>query len=592
WDVRGPINNGTIDYTPFTTFTSSGNVANDGWNLVGNPYPSTIDWDAATGWTRSNINNAIYVRDNGLVSPVYASYVGGVGANGGSRFIAIGQAFYVKSDGGTINFQSDENVKVAGTQTTFIREGGVSDIIRISLNKDGNKDETVIRFSEDASVDFDKDMDALKLANAIFNLSTVSGNNKYAINSVPGNSCSTTIQLNIANASIGNYELNFSDLATFSKMPIVSLLDGFTGQAINITDNMKYNFNITSDINSSGNRFSIVVEQPALNLLINAQGADKICIDSPYNIALATSETGVKYFASIDGNTVSELANGNGGELLLNVPSDKLVLGENTLTLYAQRPGCTALPLSSVINVTVDKIYEVLSVTDGLSCQAGQSTLKADGAPANGKYRWYQSVNASELISETFNGEFVTPVLDKTKSYYVSIVNAAGCEGNRHEVKAVVEQFENAEITETSYGVLTSSHSSGNRWYYNNEIIPGATGQSITVTESGLYRVEVEIGACKSIDEFEFIVTGIEEAKIQARVYPNPVVDKLIIQVAGLEVSSIEIISNSGISVGRIQVKKKTDDVEIDFADKPAGLYLVKLNSDRNAVSTFKIIKK
>jgi hypothetical protein len=592
WDVRGPINSGTIDYTPFTTFTSSGNVANDGWNLVGNPYPSTIDWDAATGWTRSNINNAIYVRDNGLVSPVYASYVGGVGTNGGSRFIAIGQAFYVKSDGGAINFQSNEDVKVAGTQTTFIREGGVSDIIRVSLNKDGNKDETVIRFSKNASNGFDKDMDAIKLANAIFNLSSVSGNIKYAINSVPENSCSTTIQLNIANASVGNYELNFSDLSTFSNTPLVSLLDGFTGQAIAITDNMKYNFSVTSDVNSSGNRFSIIVEQPALNLLINAQGADKICIDSPYTIALATSETGVKYFASIDGNTVSEPANGNGSELILNVPSDKLGLGENTLTLYAQRTGCTALPLSSVINVTVDRIYEVLSVTDGLSCQAGQSTLKADGAPANGKYRWYQSINSSELISETSNGEFITPVLDKTKSYYVSVVNAAGCEGNRHEVKAVVEQFENAEITETSYGVLTSSHSSGNRWYYNNELISGAIGQSITVAESGLYRVEVVIGACKSTDEFEFVVTGIEADKIQARAYPNPVVDKLIVQVTGLGVSSIEIISNSGIPVGRIQVKKNTNDVEIDFADKPAGLYLVKLNSDRSAVSTFKIIKK
>ncbi|MBN8650232.1 MAG: T9SS type A sorting domain-containing protein [Cytophagales bacterium] len=592
WDVRGPIISGTIDYTPFTTFTSSGNVANDGWNLVGNPYPSTIDWDAATGWTRTNINNAIYMRDNGLLSPVYASYVGGVGTNGGSRYIATGQAFFVKSNGGAINFQSDENVKVGGTQTTFIREGGVSDLIRITLKRDGNKDETVIRFNANASNEFDPDLDAVKLPNSIFNLSTVSGNNRYAINSVPENSCRTTIQLNIANASVGNYELNFSDLSTFSNTPVVSLLDGFTGQAIAITDNMKYNFSITSDVNSSGNRFSIIVEQPAINLLIHAQGADKICIDSPYNIALATSETGVKYFASIDGNTVSEPATGNGGELILNVSSDMLALGENTLTLYAQRNGCTALPLSSVVNVTVDRIYEVLSVTDGLSCQSGQSTLRADGAPANGKYRWYQSVNSSELISETSNGEFVTPVLDKTKSYYVSVVNTAGCEGNRQEVKAVVEQFENAEITETSYGVLTSNHSSGNRWYYNNELISGATGQSITVAESGLYRVEVEIGTCKTIDEFEFVVTGVEESKIQARAYPNPVVDKLIVQIAGLGVSSIEIISNSGIPVGRIQVKKNTNDVEIDFADKPTGLYLVKLNSDRSAVSTFKIIKK
>ena len=31
-----------------------------GFNLVGNPYPSAIDWDAASGWTKTNIDNAVY----------------------------------------------------------------------------------------------------------------------------------------------------------------------------------------------------------------------------------------------------------------------------------------------------------------------------------------------------------------------------------------------------------------------------------------------------------------------------------------------------------------------------------------------------
>ncbi len=86
YELRGPIFSGSVSLP--VSFTSSGTLANDGWNLVGNPYASSIDWLAASGWTKTNINDAIYMRDNGLASPVIASFVGGFGVNGGSRYIA------------------------------------------------------------------------------------------------------------------------------------------------------------------------------------------------------------------------------------------------------------------------------------------------------------------------------------------------------------------------------------------------------------------------------------------------------------------------------------------------------------------------
>ncbi|MEO9885179.1 MAG: hypothetical protein ABJR05_00475 [Balneola sp.] len=35
--------------TPALTFTSSGTLADDSWNMIGNPYGSTIDWNGSTG---------------------------------------------------------------------------------------------------------------------------------------------------------------------------------------------------------------------------------------------------------------------------------------------------------------------------------------------------------------------------------------------------------------------------------------------------------------------------------------------------------------------------------------------------------------
>ena len=40
---------------------------------------------------KSNVNNSTYILDNGLATPVFATYNGSVGTNGGSRYIAAGQ---------------------------------------------------------------------------------------------------------------------------------------------------------------------------------------------------------------------------------------------------------------------------------------------------------------------------------------------------------------------------------------------------------------------------------------------------------------------------------------------------------------------
>ncbi len=61
-----------------------------GWNLVGNPYPSPIDWDAASGWTKTNVDNATYRHVN---NATWASYVGGVGTNGGSQIYCFMSGF-------------------------------------------------------------------------------------------------------------------------------------------------------------------------------------------------------------------------------------------------------------------------------------------------------------------------------------------------------------------------------------------------------------------------------------------------------------------------------------------------------------------
>lgn len=305
WSLTGPINSGSINFNPFTTFNSSGTLANDGWNLVGNPYPSTIDWDAA-GWTRTNINNAIYMRDNGQ-SGVFATYISGASVNGGSRYIPTGQAFFVKSDGGTIDFRATESVKAAGTQTTFFRQETVNDFLRMTLSGNGVRDEAVIRFQKEASDVYDSKQDARKLRNGsdtspIVSLSSISSDGVLlAINSANSLGCKNLvpfkkIALMIDGVRAGSHQLSFSQLDSFTEDIMIVLHDQFKNDSVVVNQsNFAYDFDVTSDAKSFGrDRFSISFtcknlitsipdnKENSIHIFPNP-ASDKVQIEIPYN---------------------------------------------------------------------------------------------------------------------------------------------------------------------------------------------------------------------------------------------------------------------------------------------------------------------
>lgn len=79
--------------------------------------------------------------------------------------------------------------------------------------------------------------------------------------------------------------------------------------------------------------------------------------------------------------------------------------------------------------------------------------------------------------------------------------------------------FANPEIP-----VLTSSATTGNQWYRNNEVISGATSASYSVNAPGTYIVKVAADDCAvaTSDAAVIVITGIEsEAGIQVKAYPN-----------------------------------------------------------------------
>jgi hypothetical protein len=167
YDLTGVPNKGNQSLP--VSFTNTPNV-DDGWNLVSNPYPSTIDWDAVSGWTRTNIvGNTYYVWDN--ANARYASYPAlGPGVNGGTRYIASSQGFFVKTAAGPV-LNVTESVKIPTEPSPVFWKTAATPppAIRIKMSSPANtyEDESLIRFMEGATNIYDVGFDANKLASPV-----------------------------------------------------------------------------------------------------------------------------------------------------------------------------------------------------------------------------------------------------------------------------------------------------------------------------------------------------------------------------------------------------------------------------------------
>ncbi|HQQ96812.1 MAG TPA: T9SS type A sorting domain-containing protein [Cyclobacteriaceae bacterium] len=586
WELRGSVNAGNI--TLPASFTSSGTLANDGWNLVGNPYPSTIDWNAG-GWTKTNISNTFYMLDNGLAIPVFASYNGTVGTNGGSRFIAAGQAFWVKSDGpGSPTVAVTESVKVAGTSTTFFREALPANILRVTLKQGTVADEMVIQFTDNASVAFDNQLDARKLPNpTAFNLSSLSSDNvKLAINAMPmSQDCYSSIKLDVSNVPAGSYSLNFSDFETFTNsLTKIFLQDAFTGQSIDVRLSTSYAFQVTSNTASFGSdRFSIKVGE-ALST-ISATGNTRCDAGTLTLNASGAQDGNYRWFTDaagtlpISGATSSTLITGT------------LTKSTSFYVAAANAAGCFG-PRTEVLATIVGDIPSTLTAVNASRCGAGSVTLGANGASAVDGYRWYTSQTGGTAIPGATSATFITPSLDQKTNYYVTSIAAGGCEQVRIPVVAGISILTPVEIT-VNGDLLQSSYTQGNQWYKDGTLIAGATAATYQPTTTGVYKVVVTIDGCTTTVEKQYVVTGLGEG-LPSHIIVSPVPTSSLVTVSvesDYQVSA-QVVSMSGTRI--FEKELEGDRIKrgvFNLQDQSDGMYILVVVDGNNIYKT-RIIKK
>jgi hypothetical protein len=182
-----------------------------GYNLVSNPYPSAIDWKKSTGWNKKDIEDAVYIWDPNTQN--ISSFVNGVGANGGIRYVAPMQAFFIKCNNNTGQIVSNNTVRLHGNVTTFRSQNETTDeIIKLKvLSSNGYADEAVIRFNNHSSLKFDGNYDADKMWSdnvSVPQLFTMSSDfQELSINSMPEINKEVSIPVYLKAGSTANSQI-------------------------------------------------------------------------------------------------------------------------------------------------------------------------------------------------------------------------------------------------------------------------------------------------------------------------------------------------------------------------------------------------
>ncbi|MBN3036212.1 MAG: carboxypeptidase regulatory-like domain-containing protein [Bacteroidales bacterium] len=269
-DYVGPFNTGNIGY-----LLKADNPY--GWNLLGNPYPSSIDWDMVT--IPGYMNGAIYYLD--AVSGNYVSYNGGMG--GGSQYVPPMQGFFVSSTAQG-PFYVDNSVRSHVNGSSYYKEELVNMAV-IQASGNGFTDKTYIRFDESSSYGFDGQFDAYKLSGLEFNsqlpqIFTLAGH-ELSINVQP---FAETIAAGFRSGVSGNFTIGLSELRDIS---VVILEDLVTGTLTDLTQG-SYSFDYTTS--DDPNRFLLhfaplaIPENADQNVSIYAFGKD-VYVSVPDNMS-------------------------------------------------------------------------------------------------------------------------------------------------------------------------------------------------------------------------------------------------------------------------------------------------------------------
>ncbi|MCX6269594.1 MAG: S8 family serine peptidase [Bacteroidetes bacterium] len=289
---EGTLNSGTIS----PALSKSGTGIYAAYNLMGNPYPSSIDWKAASGWSRTALVSSEGGYDMSIWNDAAGNYgtynsnsLESDGTHGVSRYIPVGQGFMVKvASSGTLGME--DGIRVHANQAFLKSSPGNPNILRLKVSGDATaySDEAVIEFGHETALGgAEKMFSFYESAPGLF---SVKPTGNYSID-FRSEFDQAVIPLSFMAGVDGNYALTASQLESFPPSFNITLEDLHTSKVQNFRHNPMYPF--TAGVNDAearfllhfGGTFGVNDSEKEAPVSIYASG-HAVCISSKSGVAL------------------------------------------------------------------------------------------------------------------------------------------------------------------------------------------------------------------------------------------------------------------------------------------------------------------
>ncbi len=263
--VTGTPNQGTQNIAVTNSFLPA--TDEDGWNLIGNPYPCGLNWNSLSAADKSAVDDVIYTFN--ATAGNYGVYIGGeaTGTNDVDSVIASGQGFWVHATSASGNVVINEEDKI-DLDKDFVRSAASlpQNWMKVKMwsNMNTYRDEAVLMVSEGSSENFEPGKDYFKfysdLLTEVPSLAWVSADNYDLVYSkVPESASSIKLKAFAGNSALGTYTLDFENIEAFAPTSCVTLEDLETGHTQDLRTNPSYTYTVLSS-DASAPRFVIHVD--------------------------------------------------------------------------------------------------------------------------------------------------------------------------------------------------------------------------------------------------------------------------------------------------------------------------------------------
>ena len=304
----GTPNNGNI--------TTSFNLTRDdakgkGFNLVGNPYPSYIDWSLvaqantylmSTAWfktKKTDIAGAGYTFASvNVTTPSSPEIVSNNANTTITKYIPPTQAFWVRVKSGnattTMSF-TNEMREHRLSSGDLMKAPKVTERkrLRLQLVNGTETDETLIYFDSNATNDFN-DYDSPKMMNnssTTPDLYTKASNERLVINGLNEVIDNLELPLGFSLNAAATLKLKATEMSNFAQGTRIYLLDKAQNTQTELTPETEYSFSTSTTTSNNESRFSLIFRAPGsttgvenaekLNEQVFVNAANQITIIAP-----------------------------------------------------------------------------------------------------------------------------------------------------------------------------------------------------------------------------------------------------------------------------------------------------------------------